>query len=173
VVVQLSALMMQLGSPLDASWLATCVFPLVEMHMAIENRWNPRLFTHHRQTGMALVSLLCFLEPSVLRSHPETFEWVRTTLKCVHRDGVVTNETAWSAGLKAWNGVQSLFEQNSELRSMTRDAKLEAILHSGIAGVRGCFRSFACLSAMGTSPINQVWLTRVGWGCDVFPAVYH
>ena len=170
---QLSALMMQPGTPLNASWLAACVFPLVEMYMAIENRDDPRLLAHHQRTGMALVSLLCFLEPSMLRSHPETFEWVRTTLKCVHRDGVVTNETAWSAGLKAWNELweaQEFWEAHCRgCDAETRDArKLEAMLTVGVLGVRGCFPR---LSAASTT-LSQVWWTRVGWGCEIFPAVY-
>ena len=127
---------------------------------------------------MELVSLLCFLEPSVLRSHPETFEWVRATLKCVHRDGVDSNETAWSAGLRAWNELweaQEVWEAYWVLRggcdaAETRDAKkLEAMLKLSVPGVRGCF---ARLSAV-TTTINQLWLSRVGWGCEIFPAVYH
>ena len=70
---QLSALMMQPGTPLDASWLAACVFPLVEMHMAIENCGHRR----YRSASGQLIGLLCFLEPSVLRSHPETFDGCR------------------------------------------------------------------------------------------------
>ena len=175
-VWQLNSLMTQPGTPLDASWLAACVFPLVEMYMAIENRDDSRLLAHHQGTGMRLVSLLCFLEPSVLRSHPETFEWVRTTLKCVpvHRDGVVTNETAWSAGLEAWNELweaQEFWEAHCRgCDAETRDArKLKAMLSVGIAGVRGCFPR---LSAVSTK-ISQLWWSRVGWGCEIFPAVYH
>ena len=173
-VWQLSSLMTQPGTPLDASWLAACVFPLVEMYMAIENRDDPRLLAHHQRTGMALVSLLCFLEPSMLRSHPETFEWVRTTLKCVHRDGVVTNETAWSAGLKAWNELweaQEFWEAHCRgCDAETRDArKLEAMLTVGVPGVRGCFPRLSAASTI----LSQVWWTRVGWGCEIFPAVYH
>ena len=100
---QLSALMMQPGTPLDASWLAACVFPLVEMHMAIENCGHRR----YRKASGQLIGLLCFLEPSVLRSHPETFEWVQTLLKkCTPQippAGMAAHETMWSAGLKAWN----------------------------------------------------------------------
>ena len=76
-VWQLNSLMTQPGTPLDASWLAACVFPLVEMHMAIENCGHRR---YHMASGQ-LIGLLCFLEPSVLRSHPETFEWVQKLLK--------------------------------------------------------------------------------------------
>ena len=173
ILWQLSALMLQPGTPLDASWLAACVFPLVEMYMAIENRDDTRLIAHHQGTGMRLVSLLCFLEPSVLRSHPETFEWVRTTLKIVHRDGVDSNETAWSAGLRAWNELweaQEVWEAYWVLRggcdAETRDArKLEAMLKLSVPGVRGCF---VRLSAVNTT-INQLWLSRVGLGVRDLP----
>ena len=158
---QLAVLMTQPGTPLDASWLAGCVFPLVEMHMAIENRGNPRLHRFHRRTPMALVLLLCFLEPSVLRSHPETFEWVRWTMKL---SGPSREQTAWSIGLKAWNERCEAQGLGAGCDTETRDAKLEAILHSGVRG------SFACLSALDT-PVDLVWLSRIGR--EIFPAVYH
>ena len=157
---QLTVLMTQPGTPLDASWLAGCVFPLVEMHMAIESR------RFHACTGPALVSLLCFLEPSVLRSHPETFEWVRSTLKLSRRSAVYDprEQTAWSIGLKAWNERCEAQGLGAGCDTETRDEKLEAILHSGVRG------SFACLSALDT-PVDFVWLSRVG--LEIFPAVYH
>ena len=158
---QLTVLMTQPGTPLDASWLAGCVFPLVEMHMAVESR------RFHACTGPALVSLLCFLEPSVLRSHPETFEWVRSTLKLSRRSAVVYDpreQTAWSIGLKAWSERCEAQGLGAGCDTETRDEKLEAILHFGVRG------SFACLSALDT-PVDFVWLSRVG--LEIFPAVYH
>ncbi len=154
ICIQLIGLMTQPGTPLDASWLAACVFPLVEMH--IENRGV------HVANRMVLVSLLCFLEPSVLRSNPKTFEWVRTTLKASRsRDLAVSY---WSAGLNAWNERCEAQGLGAGCDTETRDAKLGAILHSG---VRGCF---ACLSALDT-PVDRVWLWRVGR--EFWPAVYH
>ena len=168
-VEQLSRLMTQPNTQLDASWLAACVFPLVELHMAIENRGN-RPFGRHQYTRARLVTLLGFLEPSVLRSHPETFEWLRTTMKmCRFRHPTdlwahKPNETVWSVGLAAWNERCEAQGLGEGCDPETRAAKLEAILH---CGVRGCF---VRLSALGT-PVDHEWLSRVGW--EVFPAVYH
>ena len=140
-VEQLSRLMTQPNAPLDASWLAACVFPLVELHMAIENRGN-RPFDRHQYTRARLVTLLGFLEPSVLRSHPETFEWLRTTMKmCRFRHPTdlwahKPNETVWSVGLAAWNKRCEAQGLGEGCDPETRAAKLEAILH---CGVRGCF----------------------------------
>ena len=166
---QLSALMMQPGTPLDASWLAACVFPLVEMHMAIENCGHRR----YRKASGQLIGLLCFLEPSVLRSHPETFEWVQTLLKkCTPQippAGMAAHETMWSAGLKAWNERCEAQGLGEGCDTETRESKLKAMLHSG---VRGCF---VRLSALGT-PVGYLW-AGYKWterlGHDVFPAVYH
>ena len=157
---QLIVLMTQPGTPLDASWLAACVFPLVEMHMTIENR------SFHQSTGKMLVTLLCFLEPSVLRSHPETFEWVRMTLQASRRcvDGVWAPTTVWSAGLKAWDERCEAQGLRAGCDTETRDAKLEAILHPG---VRGCF---TCLSALDM-PFDRLWPYCIGR--EVWPAVYH
>ena len=49
---------------------------------------------------------------------------------------MVTNEKTWSAGLKAWNERCEAQGLGRGCDTETRDAKLEAILHSG---VRGCF----------------------------------
>ena len=170
ILWQLSALMLQPGTPLDASWLAACVFPLVEMHMAIEN-------CGHRRYQMAsgqLIGLLCFLEPSVLRSHPETFEWVQTFLKKVFPQiqpaGMAGRKTMWSAGLQAWNERCEAQGLGEGCDTETRESKLKAMLHSG---VRGCF---VRLSALGT-PVGYLWSgykwTSERLGHDVFPAVYH
>ena len=169
ILWQLSALMLQPGTPLDASWLAACVFPLVEMHMAIENCGHRR---YHMASGQ-LIGLLCFLEPSVLRSHPETFEWVQTFLKKffpqIQPAGMAGHETMWSAGLKAWNERCEAQGLGEGCDTETRESKLKAMLHSD---VRGCF---VRLSALGT-PVGYLW-TGYKWterlGHDVFPAVYH
>ena len=166
---QLSALMMQPGTPLNASWLAACVFPLVEMHMAIENCGHRR----YRWASGQLMGLLCFLEPSVLRSHPETFEWVQKLLKKytppIKPAGMATHETLWSAGLEAWNERCEAQGLGEGCDTETRESKLKAMLHSG---VRGCF---VRLSALGT-PVGYLW-SGYKWterlGHDVFPAVYH
>ena len=80
----LSSLMTQPGTPLDASWLAGWVFPLVEMQRAIENRGNPSWLFRSTGATLTLVELLGFLDTRavrrVLRSHPKTFEWVQTFL---------------------------------------------------------------------------------------------
>ena len=66
-VALLAMLMTQPGTPLDASWLAARVFPLVDkLIKEIENLRNHK---HTFKNSMRLVMLLCFLEPSVLRSH--------------------------------------------------------------------------------------------------------
>ena len=157
---QLIVLMTQPGTPLDASWLAACVFPLVEMHMTIENR------SFHQSTGKMLVTLLCYLEPPVLRSHPEIFEWVRMTLQASRRcvDGVWAPTTVWSAGLKAWDERCEAQGLRAGCDTETRDAKLEAILHPG---VRGCF---TCLSSLDM-PVDRLWPYCIGR--EVWPAVYH
>ena len=66
-VALLAMLMTQPGTPLDASWLAARVFPLVDK--LIEEIENLRNHKHTFNNSMRLVMLLCFLEPSVLRSH--------------------------------------------------------------------------------------------------------
>ena len=66
-VALLAMLMTQPGTPLDASWLAARVFPLVDK--LIEEIENLRNHKHTFKNSMRLVMLLCFLEPSVLRSH--------------------------------------------------------------------------------------------------------
>ena len=66
-VALLAMLMTQPGTPLDASWLAARVFPLVDK--LIEEIENLRNHKHPFYTSMRLWLLLCFLEPSVLRSH--------------------------------------------------------------------------------------------------------
>ena len=157
----LTGLMLQPGTPLDASWSAACLFPLVEMHMAIEDCGL------YQCTSLGLVVVLCFLEPSVLRSHPETFEWLQEHMKKVYitLDGKVAHETMWSAGLKAWNErceAQGLVEGCD---TETRESKLEAMLHSVL---RGCF---VRLSALGT-PVGSV-IHGPRYMRDVFPAVYH
>ena len=120
-----------------------------------------------------LIGLLCFLEPSVLRSHPETFEWVQTLLKkvfpLIQPAGMAGHETIWSAGLKAWNERCEAQGLGEGCDTETRESKLKAMLHSD---VRGCF---VRLSALGT-PIGYLW-AGYKWterlGHDVFPAVYH
>ena len=120
------------------------------------------------------MGLLCFLEPSVLRSHPETFEWVQKLLKkCtppIQPAGMAAHETMWSAGLKAWNERCEAQGLGEGCDTETRESKLNAMLHSG---VRGCF---VRLSALGT-PVGYLgsgykW-TSERLGHDVFPAVYH
>mgnify|MGYP001440414902 CR=1 FL=1 len=61
-------------------------------------------------------------------------------------------------------------ETRTDWGGIARDAKkLEAMLKLRVPGVRGCFPR---LSAASTT-LSQVWWTRVGWGCEIFPAVYH
>ena len=169
---QLSALMMQPGTPLNASWLAACVFPLVEMHMATSLNYGHRRYRCN--SSGQLMGLLCFLEPSVLRSHPETFEWVQKVLKkckpVKQPAGMASHETMWSAGLIAWNERCEAQGLGEGCDTESRESKLKAMLHSG---VRGCF---VRLSALDT-PIGYLWagymwtVERIGY--DVFPAVYH
>ena len=158
---QLCALMMQPGTPLDASWLAACVFPLVKMLMAIGT-------SRDRKTHCALVALLCFLEPAVLRSQPDIFRGLRWSLGIMRAPGNV--ESAYTVGQRAWNErceAQGLVEGCD---TETRDAKLEAILDSG---VRGCFVELCKLGVpviwRHLSVDDALWTV----GGSVFPAVFH
>jgi len=58
---------------------------------------------------------------------------------------VVTNEKTWSAGLKAWNERCEAQGLGRGCDTETRDAKLEAILHSlGQGQLRYISNKFSC-----------------------------
>ena len=121
-----------------------------------------------RKTHCALVALLCFLEPAVLRSQPDIFRGLRWSLGIMRAPGNV--ESAYTVGQRAWNERCEAQGLGEGCDTETRESKLKAMLHSG---VRGCF---VRLSALGT-PVGYLWSgykwTPERLGHDVFPAVYH
>ena len=73
VCTQLLTVMAHLGTPLDASWLASRdVIPYMVNH--ILDMSTERL-KNSRRVGM--VELLSHLEPHVLRDYPEFLEWLQ------------------------------------------------------------------------------------------------
>ena len=77
---------------------------------------------------------------------------------------MVTNEKTWSAGLKAWNERCEAQGLGRGCDTETRDAKLEAILHSG---VRGCFSSVYLSAGHASRPpvVVAPWLRVLP--CDI------
>ena len=131
------------------------MFLLVKKHMDVEGVWCSRNEALQvRKTRLALLDLLGFLEPHVLRSDPVTFKWLVRTLQSVPKTrvsasgGVIKvenplnghgSETMWNAGLAAWN--ERCEAQRLQLRSSGAEGHgvtLEAILDKQI---RGCFVS--------------------------------
>ena len=104
-----------------------------------------------RKTRLALLDLLGFLEPHVLRSDPETFKWLVRALQILPKTrltasgGVINfenplnghdSETMWNAGLAAWN--ERCEAQRLQLRSSGaegHDVTLEAIVDNRFADV--------------------------------------
>ena len=144
--------MAQPGTPLDTLWLAPRVFLLVKKHMDVEGVWCSRNEALQvRKTRLALLDLLGFLEPHVLRSDPVTFKWLVRTLQSVPKmrltasGGVIKvetplnghgSETMWNAGLAAWN--ERCEAQRLQLRSSGaegHDVTLEAIVDNRFADV--------------------------------------
>ena len=75
----LARLMAQASTPLNASWLAARVFPLIKEHMV---KVPPGFYAENSEKikKASMVRLLGYIEPSVLRSHREVFEWLQTEL---------------------------------------------------------------------------------------------
>ena len=171
LVRSLIRIMMQPDTPLNASWLAPRVVPLVKKHMDINGDMVAGYEDKYlRRARVSMINLLGYLEPHMLRRDIETLGWLHRSLKQMFRreftgDGWVnSSETMWNAGLKAWN--ERCEAQGLELGgrgNAPRDAKLDAMMDSQ---VRGCFVS---LSALGT-PLSNVWSTT---STDIFHAVYH
>ena len=169
LVRSLVRIMMQPGTPLNASWLAPRVVPIVKKHMDINGDMGAGYEDKYlRRARMSMINLLGYLEPHMLPRDIET--WLHRSLKHMFRreftgEGWVnSSETLWNAGLKAWN--ERCEAQGLELGvrgNAPRDAKFEALMDSQ---VRGCFVS---LSALGT-PLSNVWSTT---STDIFHAVYH
>ena len=177
VCVQLARLMAQAGTPLNSSWLAACVFPLVKEHMV--GRWPPGYweFPSEVRKKASLVRLLGYITPSMLRSHQEVFEWLQTSLKGMQARVIVgpdsewkyTNVSIWEAGRRAWN--ERCEAQRLKLQECDKDTKLEAMVGCGQAS--GCF---ARLPLSGLDPPLDFWSTRDGcdyFTCDYFHAIYH
>ena len=118
-----------------------------------------------RKTRLALLDLLGFLEPHVLRSDPVTFKWLVRTLQSVPKmrltasGGVIQvetplnghgRETMWNAGLAAWNEhCEALRLQLRSSGAEGHGVTLEAILDKQI---RGCFVSCGWSSAEQLRP---------------------
>ena len=153
-----------------------------------------------RKTRFALLDLLGFLEPHVLRSDPVTFKWLIRTLQSLPKTrltatgGVIKvenplngrSETMWNAGLAAWN--KRCEAQRLQLRRSSgdegHDVTLEAIRDKQI---RGCFVSCGWSNAqqlqpdqtaddvfLGSSPPG--WSDGSWWSVashEIYHAVYH
>ena len=198
----LVGIMAQPGTPLDTHWLAPRVFLLVKKHMNVNGFCGEsyELQCVH-ETQIALIDLLGFLEPHVLRSDPETFKWLIATLQDMPKTRVTAsgeastvenfqvNDTMWNTGLAAWN--ERCEAQRLQLRSSGaegHDVPLDAILHKQI---RGCFASCGWSNAQQLQPDLQWMQPRAPWqpprpswsSChgawwsvtshDIFHAVYH
>ena len=157
-------LMAQPGTQLNSSWLAARVLPLVKEH------WMDK--TPTRET-MWLHLLLYYIDPHVLRSHGEIFEWLKMSLQKIRArvftetGFVYTNESRWAAGLRAWNARYTA--QGLEDCNIARDAKLKAIVGYGQAG--GCFARLPGPPLSEQDPPTEFWWRRAG--CDYFHAIYH
>ena len=193
--------MAQPGTPLDTLWLAPRVFLLVKKHMDVEGVWCSRNEALQvRKTRLALLDLLGFLEPHVLRSDPETFKWLVRTLQSVPKmrltasGGVIKvetplnghgSETMWNAGLAAWN--ERCEAQRLQLRSSGaegHDVTLEAIVDKQI---RGSFVSCGWSNAQQLQPDQTAddaylgspppgWSDGSWWSVtshEIYHAVYH
>ena len=83
----LSRLMAQASTPLNASWLAARVFPLVKEHMVGLSTWfGGHAHQAEKLKKASMVRLLGYIEPSVLRSHREVFGWLKTELNRAAKD---------------------------------------------------------------------------------------
>ena len=193
--------MAQPGTPLDTLWLAPRVFLLVKKHMDVEGVWCSRNEALQvRKTRLALLDLLGFLEPHVLRSDPETFKWLVRTLQILPKTrltasgGVIKvknplnghrSETMWNAGLAAWN--ERCEAQRLQLRSSGaegHDVTLEAIVDKQI---RGSFVSCGWSNAQQLQPDQTAddaylgspppgWSDGSWWSVtshEIYHAVYH
>lgn len=167
LVRSLIRIMMQPDTPLNASWLALRVVPLVKKHMDINGDVGAGYEDKYlRRSRLGLIDLLGYLEPQMLRRDIETFGWLHRSLKRIYRREyaggvwVDSSETMWNAGLKAWN--ERCEAHGLELGGRGNE-KLDAMMDSQ---VRGCFVS---LSALGR-PHSNVWSTT---STDIFHAVYH
>ena len=67
-------LMAPAGTPLTASWLAARVFPLANNHLGL-------IAPSRNRKNVGLIRLLGYVEPHVLRSHRETFPWLKGALQ--------------------------------------------------------------------------------------------
>jgi len=157
-------LMAQPGTQLNSSWLAARVLPLVKEH------WMDKTST---RTTPWLHLLLYYIDPHVLRSHGEIFEWLKMSLQklkalvFIEPDWVYTNESRWAAGLRAWNARYTAQGLDLEDCNIARGAKLKAIVGYGQAG--GCFARLPPLSEQ--DPPAEFWWHRAGG--DYFHAIYH
>ena len=196
----LVGIMAQPGTPLDTLWLAPRVFLLVKKHMEVNGVWlSTNEAIRVRKTRLALLDLLGFLEPHVLRSDPVTFKWLIRTLQSLPKTrltatgGVIKvenplngrSETMWNAGLAAWN--KRCEAQRLQLRRSSgdegHDVTLEAIRDKQI---RGCFVSCGWSNAQQLQPDQTAddegqtpppWSSSDSWWSvtshDIFHAVYH
>ena len=98
----LSRLMAQASTPLNASWLAARVFPLVKEHM-VGTPFGLPAYQAEKLKKASMVRLLGYIEPSVLRSHREVFGWLKTELNRAAKDtsprGCLLPEDALRHGL--------------------------------------------------------------------------
>ena len=193
----LVGIMAQPGTPLDTLWLAPRVSLLVKKHMKFNGVLGGNYETScvHR-TQIALLDLVGFLEPHVLRSDPDTYTWLMNTLqirpktRLTSSGGVFTvengvvNDTMWNTGLVAWN--ERCEAQRLQLRSSGdegHDENLEAVLDKQI---RGCFVSCGGSNAQQLQPDQTAdffgqtpppWSSSDSWWSvtshDIFHAVYH
>ena len=150
----LVGIMAQPGTPLDTLWLAPRVFLLVKKHMDVNGVWcSSYEALNVRKTRLALIDLLGFLEPHVLRSDPETFKWLVRTLQYLRKTGLTASggfinfenplnghgsETMWNAGLDAWH--ERCEAQRLQLRSSGaegHEVTLEAIVDNVLSVAAG------------------------------------
>ena len=165
-------LMAQPGTQLNSSWLAARVLPLVKEHWMDKTRTQKTTWLH---------LLLYYIDPHVLRSHGEIFEWLKMSLQKMRarvftgpalngaNGWVYTNESRWAAGLRAWNARYTAQGLDLEDCNIARDAKLKAIVGYGQAG--GCFARLPGPPLSEQDPPAEFWWRRAG--CDYFHAIYH
>ena len=177
------------------------MFLLVKKHMDVEGVWCSRNEALQvRKTRLALLDLLGFLEPHVLRSDPETFKWLVRTLQILPKTRLTASggaikvknplnghrsETMWNAGLAAWNErceAQRLKQRSSGDEG--HDVTLKAIVDKQI---RGCFVSCGWSNAQQLQPDQTAddaylgspppgWSDGSWWSVtshEIYHAVYH
>ena len=146
----------------DASWLDAHVVPLIRRNLDI----TPRTYAAISLVAAAFM-LLSHLEPRMLRSHPDIFQWVISSMKSIQcSDG----ENMWALGQKKWSERC----EDHELKVGPCDADThDAMLYAVVGGSR--FRGgFLTLEALDAQFEEGLVGTRGPWpGNAWFPAVYH